>query len=68
MSGPRDDAHRLVDALSDDQVQSAVQVLRQLADEPAEEPVREFAWIGMLSAEPELAEDSADILRRELGA
>jgi hypothetical protein len=53
VSVTRDDAHRLVDALDDDQVAQAVEVLRQLADEPEESPAREFAWIGMLSAEPD---------------
>jgi hypothetical protein len=48
MSGTREDAHRLVDALDEQQA-------------------REFAWIGMLSAEPDLAERSSDILRQELG-
>jgi hypothetical protein len=67
MSSTRDDAHRLVDALDDQQVRQAVEVLRQLADEPDEQPAREFAWIGALSAEPDLAERSGDILRQELG-
>ena len=67
MSGTREDAHRLVDALDEQQVRQAVEVLRELADEPDDEPAREFAWIGMLSAEPDLAERSSEILRRELG-
>jgi hypothetical protein len=67
MSAERDELARLVERLPDDQVPQAVQVLRQLADEPDESPVREFSWIGMLSAEPDLAERSSEILRRELG-
>jgi hypothetical protein len=71
MSGIREDAHRLVDALDEQQVRQAVEVLRELADEPDDQPddqpAREFAWIGMLSAEPDLAERSSEILRRELG-
>jgi hypothetical protein len=68
VSGTRDDAHRLVDALDDDQVAQAVQVLRQLADEPEEPLAREFSWIGMLSAEPDLAERSSQIVRREFAS
>jgi hypothetical protein len=67
MSGTREDAHRLVDALDEQQVRQAVEVLRQLADEPDEQPAREFAWIGSWSAEPDLGEQSGEILRRELG-
>ncbi|HEX5404313.1 MAG TPA: hypothetical protein VFX16_18645 [Pseudonocardiaceae bacterium] len=66
-SSTSEDAHRLVDELDEQQVRQAVGVLRQLADEPDEQPAREFAWIGMLSAEPDLAERSSEILRRELG-
>lgn len=68
MSSTRDDAHRLVDALDDQQVRQAVEVLRQLADEPDEQTTREFAWIGSWSAEPDLGERSGDILRQELGS
>jgi hypothetical protein len=67
VSDIRADAHRLVDALDDAQVSNAVQVLRQLADEPQDTPERQLAWIGMLSAEPDLAERSSEILRQELG-
>lgn len=68
MSSTREDAHRLVDALDEDQVRQAVEVLRQLADEPDDQPTREFAWIGTWSAEPDLGERSGDILRQELGS
>lgn len=67
MSSTREDAHRLVDALDEQRARQAVEVLRQLADESEDEPARDFAWIGMLSAEPDLAERSGEILRRELG-
>lgn len=67
MSRTREDAHRLVDLLDEEQVRQAVEVLRQLADEPEEQLARDFAWIGMLSAEPDLGERSSEILRRELG-
>jgi hypothetical protein len=43
MTSTREDAHRLVDALDEQQVLQAVEVLRQLADEPEDEPVRDFA-------------------------
>lgn len=56
-----------MDALNEQHVRQAVEVLRQLADEPDEEPAWATAWIGMLSAEPDLAERSGEILRRQLG-
>jgi hypothetical protein len=34
---------------------------------PDEPPARDFARIGLLSAEPDLAERSSEILRHELG-
>lgn len=37
------------------------------AGEPDDRQPREFAWIDMLSAEPDLADRSSEILRRELG-
>jgi hypothetical protein len=67
MSSTREDAHRLVDALHEQQIRQAVEVLRELAGEPEDQAVRDFAWIGMLSAEPDLADRSSEILRRELG-
>lgn len=36
-------------------------------DEPDEPPAREFAWIGLLSAEADLAERSSEILLHEPG-
>ncbi len=70
----REDAHRLLDELDEDQVATASELLRDLVrqrrpldDEPAGQPRRQLSFVGMISAEPALAERSADILRRELG-
>ncbi|MGH3821476.1 MAG: hypothetical protein ACRDRA_01315 [Pseudonocardiaceae bacterium] len=70
----RADAHRLLDELDEDQVATATELLRDLVrqrrpldDEPAAPSRRPLSFIGMISAEPDLAERSAEILRRELG-
>ena len=61
-SGTRNEAHHLVDALDDQQLEVAVEVLRQLANEPNEQLTNEFAWIGTWSAEPDLGERSGETL------
>jgi hypothetical protein len=70
----REDAHRLLNELDEDQVATAAELLRDLVrqrrpldDEPAAQPRRQLSFVGMISAEPDLAERSAEILRRELG-
>lgn len=70
----REDAHRLLDELDEDQVATAAELLRDLVqqrrpldDEPTAQPRRQLSFVGMISAEPDLAERSAEILRRELG-
>jgi hypothetical protein len=70
----REDAHRLLDELDEDQVAAAAELLRDLVrqrrpldDEPAATSRRQLSFVGMISAEPDLAERSAEILRRELG-
>lgn len=70
----RGDAHRLLDELDEDQVAAAAELLRDLVrqqrpldDEPAAPPRRQLSFVGMISAEPDLAERSAEILRHELG-
>jgi hypothetical protein len=55
----------LADAVPDDRVPAAVALLRQLAG--SARPRREFSCTATLSAEPDLAERSEDILRDELG-
>ncbi|MGH3902459.1 MAG: hypothetical protein ACRDTA_30225 [Pseudonocardiaceae bacterium] len=70
----REDAHRLLDELDENQVVTAAELLRDLVrqrrprdDEPAAPSRRPLSFIGMISAEPDLAERSAEILPRELG-
>ncbi len=70
----REDAHRLPDELDEDQVATGAELLRDLArqrrplaDEPTAPLRRQLSFVGMISAEPDLAERSAEILRRELG-
>ncbi|MGH3687724.1 MAG: hypothetical protein ACRDRU_00875 [Pseudonocardiaceae bacterium] len=65
----RADAHRLLDELDEDQVATAAELLRDLVwqrrpldNEPAPPPRRQLSFIGMISAEPDLAERSAEIL------
>ncbi len=70
----REDAHRLLDELDEDQIATAAELLRDLVrqrrpldDEPAAQPRRQLSFVGMISAEPDLAERSAEILRHGLG-
>ncbi|MGQ0778560.1 MAG: hypothetical protein ACT4NY_29805 [Pseudonocardiales bacterium] len=73
----RENAHRLLDELDEDQVSTAAELLRDLVqqrhpldDDPDEltaQQRRQLSFVGMISAEPDLAERSAEILRRELG-
>ena len=65
MSASHDELHRLADAVPEDRVPAAAALLRQLTDQGR--PRREFSCAGSLSAEPDLAERSEDILRSELG-
>jgi hypothetical protein len=63
-----DELHRLVDQLTEDQVAQAQSFMlglvkqRQPSDEPPGEPRRRLSFIGTLSAEPDLAERSEEIL------
>jgi hypothetical protein len=65
MSAGHEELHRLADAVPDERVPAAAALLRQLAH--ADRPRREFSSTGTLSAEPDFAERSEDILRHELG-
>jgi hypothetical protein len=63
--------HRLLDELDDDQLATAAELLRDLVrqrrpldDEAAIPSRRQLSFIGRISAEPDLAERSAEILRR----
>jgi hypothetical protein len=63
----RERLHRLVDDLNEDQAEEALALLEsQLAEEPAPETLPEF--FGMLrSGKGDLAAQSDEILRAELG-
>jgi hypothetical protein len=63
---PREQLHRLVDRLSDDEATAALALLEaQLGEEPADWPP---AFFGMLhSGQPDLAARSSEILRQEFG-
>jgi hypothetical protein len=56
MSPEHVDLHRMVDRLDPDQVPESL-----LADEP----VRDFSFIGVFNGAPDLAERSEDIMREE---
>ena len=73
MSVPaRDEFHHLVDDLPDEQVAPMLALVRaSLEDPPADtEPARRrrrLSFAGLISAEPDLAARSEDILRDEIG-
>ncbi|MCI4337534.1 MAG: hypothetical protein L3K17_10200 [Thermoplasmata archaeon] len=76
------DLHRMVDQLDPDQVRALRAVAQQLlrpdvrhaspgeALEPdsllADEPVRDFSFIGLFNGAPDLSERSEEILREEI--
>ncbi len=60
----RDDAHRLLDAVPDEQLANVVELLRgwvEAESEPA--AVRTFRTIGAFEAEPDYAERSKELAR-----
>jgi alkylated DNA nucleotide flippase Atl1 len=63
----RDDLHHLVDAVPEDRLPGAVELLRQFTEPAAARPRRVFRSAGTLSAESDLAARSEEILRAELG-
>jgi hypothetical protein len=81
MSPEHVDLHRMVDRLDPDQVRAlravAQQLLRPSVGQPgsgeapapesllADEPVRDFSFIGLFNGAPDLAERSEEILREE---
>lgn len=67
MSNTREDAHHLVDAVPDDVVPAVIEWLRQLTEGGRPLARRRFQSLGAGEAESDLAERSAEILRRELG-
>ena len=66
MTATRDELHHLVDQLDDDTVPGAAELLRDLAARQGR-PRRRPSWFGALSAGPDFAERSEEILRAELG-
>jgi hypothetical protein len=81
MSPEHIDLHRMVDRLDPDQVHAlravAQQLLRSSVRQPgsgesaepepllADEPVRDFSFIGLFNGSPDLSERSEEILREE---
>lgn len=69
----RDEFHHLVDDLPDEQVAPMLALVRaSMQDQPAgagETPPRrrKLSFAGLISAEPDLAERSEEILRDEFG-
>lgn len=56
----REQLHQLVDQLSEEQMASVLQLVRdQLEDVPK---VRHLPWIGTMAAGPDFAEQSEDVL------
>ena len=55
--------HRLVDLLPESRLPAIEQILRASLDGPVPAAPRRFVSAGTLSAEPDLAERSEDILR-----
>jgi hypothetical protein len=65
---PRAVAHRMLDAVPDERVSAALELLRQLAEQPGtERPRRRFRTVGVFDGEPDLGRRSKEITRRELG-
>lgn len=74
-----DDLHRLVDRLTPGQARALRAVALELVDSGISEPDvtgsngsergrrRRLSFVGLMEAEPDLAERSEDILRAELG-
>jgi hypothetical protein len=65
----RDDAHQLVDAVPDDRVPAALELLRQLVEPTptAYTGQRHFRTVGVFNGEPDLGSRAKAIARLELG-
>lgn len=64
----REDIHRLVDEIDEQQLKAAAEALRGLTQRGGGQPKRRFSFAGQMSAESDLAQKSGDILRTELGS
>jgi hypothetical protein len=69
-----EDLHRLVDRLTPGQARELRNHALRLVEEDREEPPakarsvpRDLSFVGIIHAEPDLAERSEDILRQEFG-
>ena len=62
----RDVVHQLVDELGEDRLSEAATALRELVQR-SDSPRRQFRFAAGMSAEPDLAARSGDIVRDELG-
>ncbi|KPM54755.1 hypothetical protein ACG83_15055 [Frankia sp. R43] len=60
----REEAHRLLDALPEDRLPEAVELLRQWAAvERGERPRRQFRTTAVFDGEPDLGERAKEIMR-----
>jgi hypothetical protein len=65
---PREDAHRLVDALPDDRVPAVVALLRREVDQAELHSVRRrFRTVGVFEGDPDLGVRAKELARQELG-
>jgi hypothetical protein len=64
----RDDAHRMVDAVPDERVPAALELLRHLVEPtPAHTGRRQFRTVGVFDGDSDLGRRAKDIARHELG-
>lgn len=60
----REEAHRLLDALPEDRLNDAIELLREWAEvERGERPRRRFRTTAAFDGEPDLGEHAKDIVR-----
>jgi hypothetical protein len=60
----REEAHRLLDALPEDRLNDAIELLREWAEvERGERPRRRFRTTATFDGEPDLGERAKDIVR-----
>jgi hypothetical protein len=63
-----DDLHRLIDRLTPDHARELHEhAMRLVGEEPSVIVPRDLSFIGLIQAEPDLAERSENIVREELG-
>ncbi|HZN20564.1 MAG TPA: hypothetical protein VFB84_20610 [Micromonosporaceae bacterium] len=61
----REEAHRLIDAVPEDRLPAALEVLRQWAESNRQQrPVRRFRTTAIFDGEPDLGVRSKDIVRQ----